>query len=200
MKEDTKIGVGRGAKAGRVRRPMPRRARRGLIGVMLGVIVVAIAAGIALAMFGRTTGSISTQGVQATVTTLEAEIRRSFNNARQYSAEAYEDFLAVRMPDTAIRGAAGSEEIRTPWGGEITAGGGTTIGTSAASNDRFWIRINDLPRSACIELAETFLESSRVVEVRTGDTAPGTVRANRAALETGCDGGDNDGVGIVFRG
>lgn len=192
--------AGREKRAGRVRRPLPRRARRGLIGVMLTVIVMAIAVGIALAIFGRSTAGIDTQGVQTALTALEGEIRRSFANARTYSAEDYHDFLAVRMPENAVRGAEGSEEIRTPWGGEITAGGGTTVGTSAANATRFWIHIADLPRSACITLAETYLDRSTVVEIRTGDTAPGTVRANRAAIETGCDGGDNDGVGIVFRG
>lgn len=181
-------------------RPWPRRGRRGMINIILMVIVLAIAAGIAIGIFNRSTAGLETQVVQTAVTTLEGEIRRSFANAREYSDEDYEDFLAPRMPENVVRGAAGSETISTPWGGAITAGGGDTIGTSDESPNRFWIRIAGLPRSACLTIAESFLDRSTVVEVRTGDTAPGTARADRAAIETGCDGGDNDGVGIVFRG
>lgn len=191
---------GNGTDAARPRRRWPRRDRRGLIGAMLTVVLVGIALGIALAIFGQINASVNTQGVQTTVSALEAEIRRSFANAREYTDEAYEDFLAVRMPENSVRGAEGSEEIITPWGGEITAGGGATIGTSADSPNRFWIRISDLPREACITIAESFLDRSSVVEVRTGDSAPGTVRATRAAIETGCDGDDDDGVGVVYRG
>lgn len=185
-----------GARRGR----FPRRERRGLINVMLTIAIAAIAIAAMVGIYVTANASLRTQGVGTTVASLEAEIRRSFANERQYTDEDYHDFLAVRMPENAIRGAEGDETIVTPWGGEIEAGGGATVGTSADSPNRFWIRIPDLPRSACIALAESFLNRSTVVEVRTGDTAPGTVRADRAAIETGCDGGDNDGVGIVFRG
>lgn len=195
-----------GAYAARRRgRRWPRRKRRGLIGVLLTVIVLAIAAGIALAIFGRSAASLDTQVVQTAVTTLEGEIRRSFASAREYSAEDYQDFLAPRMPENVRRGAAGSEEIRTPWGGEITAsGGGTgagTFGTAAASPNRFWIYIEDLPRSACLTIAESFLERSTVVSVHVGDTlanARTNAVANRADINTQCS--DPDGVGILFRG
>ena len=201
MTHETLNRAGSEAGAAHARRPWPRRSRRGLMGTMLTVVVIGIALGIALAVFGRIQASINTQTVQTTVTSLESEIRRSFANAREYTNEAYHDLLAVRMPENAVRGAEGSEDIITPWGGEITGGGGATVGTSATSANRFWIYVAGLPRSACITLAESFLDRSTVVEVRTGDTAAGTTtRANRAAIETGCNGGDNDGVGVVFRG
>ena len=33
---------------------------------------------------------------------------------------------------------------------------------------------------------------------RVGNMAPGSVAGDRAAIEAGCDGGDDDGVGMVF--
>lgn len=91
-----------------------------------------------------------------------------------------------------------SGNILTPWGGAVTAGGGPTVGLDADARDRFWIRVNGLPRDACISVANLFVEDSPALEVRVGDTAPGAVAADRAAIEAGCDGGNNDGVGMVF--
>lgn len=200
MTHETSMRPGKAPQGAAARLPWPRRERRGLIGMMLSVVLVGVILVVALAVFARVNASMNTQTVQTTVSALESEIRRSFANARTYTNEDYHDFLAVRMPENAIRGAEGAEDIITPWGGEVTAGGGTTIGTSAASANRFWIRIAGLPREACITLAESFLDRSTVVEVRIGDAAPGVAHDNRADIETACNGGDNDGVGIVYRG
>ncbi|WP_419738564.1 type 4 pilus major pilin [Ruegeria sp.] len=194
-----KQGPRQGARQGSGR-PWPRRARRGLANVLLTVAIVAIALVFLIGIYTSINSSIRTQTVQTGLTSLESEIRRSFANAPEYSDEAYHDFLAPRMPENLQRGDDGDEEIITPWGGEIEAGGGTTVGTAEDSPNRFWIHVAELPRDTCITLAESFLNRSSVVSVHVGDTAPGTAVENREAIETNCDGGDNDGVGIVFRG
>ena len=185
------------------RRPWPRRNRRGLANVLLTVAIVAIVLVFLIGIYVTVNSSIRTQTVQTTLTSFEAEIRRSFANRREYTNEDYHDFLAPRMPANAIRGDAGDEDIITPWGGEITAGGGATPGTSTDSPNRFWIRIQNLPRDACITIAESFLERSTVVSVNVGgDSTNATFTATNTntLIETNCDGGDDDQVAIVFRG
>lgn len=181
-------------------RAWPRKARRGLANVLLTVAIVAIVLVFLIGIYTTVNSSIRTQAVQTTLTSLEAEIRRSFANAPQYTAEAYHDFLAPRMPRNAQRGAEGAEDIVTPWGGAITAGGGNRPGAAAASPNRFWILVADLPREACISIAESFLNRASIVRVQAG--AENALRAvsERAGIERACDGGDDDAVGIVFRG
>lgn len=183
------------ARAGR-RRQLPRRERRGLINVMLTIAIAAIVIGAMIGIYVTAQGSLRTQSLQTTVTALKTEIDRTFANRREYTNEDYHDFLAPRMPSNAVRGAAGSETIVTPWGGAIEAGGGTTVGTSASSANRFWIDVEDLPRSACITFAESLLERTDIITVSVDGTATGT----NALIETNCDDADDNDVEIVFRG
>ena len=187
------------------RKPWPRRARRGvgIFQVILGLAVGAIVIAGAVGLYSSTTGSIRAQAVQTTVAALEAEIRKAFANQREYTDEDYEDFVAPRMPSSAIRGAAGSEEIITPWGGEITASGGTTIGADNDSPDRFWIRIDELPRDACIAVAETFLDRRDVWGLDPDGTFAAMATQPTVTLttiETACDDANDNDIGIVFRG
>ncbi len=184
-----------GAPGGR-RRPLPRRERRGLINVMLTVAIAAIVVGAMIGIYVTIQSSVRTSSVQTTVTALESEIRRAFANRREYATGDYHDFLAPRMPSNAVRGAAGSETIVTPWGGEIEAGGGGTAGTAAASPDRFWIVVNDLPRDACITVAEALLDRTNIISVSVDGTATGT----NVLIETNCDDADDNTVQIVYRG
>ena len=184
------------AAAGGRRRPFPRRERRGMINVMLTIAIAAIVIGAMIGIYVTSQASLRTQNLVTTVTALKTEIERAFANRREYTDEDYHDFLAPRMPANAQRGAAGAETIVTPWGGAIEAGGGATVGTSAASPNRFWIDIEELPRSACIAFAESFLERTDVEEVSVDGTATGTL----TLIETNCDDADENDVEIVFRG
>ena len=186
-----------GAAAGdRYRHPFPRRKRRGMINVMLTVAIAAIVVGAMIGIYTTVQSSMRTSSVQTTVTSLESEIRRAFANRREYAAGDYHDFLAPRMPSNAVRGDAGDEIIVTPWGGEIEAGGGATVGTAAASPNRFWIDVQDLPRDACITIAEGLLDRRSIFSVSVDGTATGT----NVLIETNCDDADDNDVEIVFRG
>ena len=178
------------------RRPFPRRERRGMINVMLTIAIAAIVIGAMIGIYVTSSASLRTSNVQTTVTALAAEIKRAFANRREYATGDYHDFLAPRMPSNAQRGAAGSEIIVTPWGGEIEAGGGDTVGTSAASPNRFWIDVQDLPRAACITIAEGLLDRADIVSV----SVDGTAVTTNVLIETNCDDADDNDVEIVFRG
>ena len=182
--------------AGGRRRPFPRRERRGMINVMLTIAIAAIVIGAMIGIYVTSSASLRTSNVQTTVTALSAEIKRAFANRREYATGDYHDFLAPRMPANAQRGAAGSEIIVTPWGGEIEAGGGATVGTAAASPNRFWIDVQDLPRAACITIAEGLLDRADIVSV----SVDGTAVTTNALIETNCDDADDNDVEIVFRG
>ena len=185
------------AAAGGRRRPFPRRERRGMINVMLTIAIAAIVIGAMIGIYVTSSASLRTSNVQTTVTALSAEIKRAFANRREYATGDYHDFLAPRMPANAQRGAAGSEIIVTPWGGEIEAGPGTTVGTSsAASPNRFWIDVQDVPRAACITIAEGLLDRTDIVSV----SVDGTAVTTNALIETNCDDADDNDVEIVFRG
>ena len=167
------------------------------------VAIVAVVLVFLIGIYVTVNGSIRTQAVQTTLTSFEAEIRRAFANAREYSDEDYHDILATRMPTNAIRGDAGDEVIITPWGGTIEAGGGNTPNTSADSPNRFWIVINDLPRDACISIASSYLDRRDVLAI----DADGTFAAVTAAIDDtladiddDCDDANDNDIAIVFRG
>ena len=137
--------------------------------------------------------------VRLLVGSMWAVVRQDLRDRPELGDEYFRDVLAGRvrvMWEAADRQLSGN--ILTPWGGAATAGGGSTVGLDAGARDRFWTRVDGLPRDACISVANLFVEDGPALEVRVGDTAPGTVAADRAAVETGCDGGDDDGVGMVF--
>lgn len=183
------------------RRPLPRRERRGMINVMLTIAIAAIVIGAMLAIYTQSGTSLRTQETQTTLTAFVAEIRRSFANARQFTNENYETILASRMPSNALRGAAGNEVLVTAWGGVITASGGTTVGTDANHNTQFWIRVDDLPQSACETIATAFLNRRDVTQVATGSAGTVAAVTDRAGIEDGCDATtDDNSVGVVFRG
>ena len=188
--------AGGAAAGGRYRRPFARRERRGMINVMLTVAIAAIVVGAMIGIYTTVQSSMRTSSVQTTLTSLESEIRRAFANRREYAVGDYHDFLAPRMPSNAVRGDAGDEIIVTPWGGVIEAGGGATVGTAAASPNRFWIDVADLPRDACITIAEALLDRRSIVSV----SVDGTATATNVLIEANCDDADDNDVEIVFRG
>ena len=189
--------AGGAATGGRYRHPFPRRSRRGMINVMLTVAIAAIVVGAMIGIYTTVQSSMRTSSVQTTLTSLESEIRRAFANRREYAAGAYHDFLAPRMPSNAVRGAAGAEVIETPWGGRITAGPGATVGTTtAAAANRFWIDVADLPRDACITIAEALLDRRSIFSV----SVDGTATTTNVLIEANCDDADDNDVEIVFRG
>ena len=189
------------------KRPWPRRNRRGfgLGGAVLAIVIGAIILSATFAIFNQTNTNFRTQETMTRVGLVESELRRSYANAANFDSGTLEDIVRSAMPRNALQGTTGDEDIVTPWGGHITAGAGTTVGTTGtASPNRFWIRIEGLPISACQAIAEAHLNNSGVLNVHAKDTAGGTFAAaitSRANIETNCDGaGDNNQVGIVFRG
>ena len=138
--------------------------------------------------------------VQCLVGTMWAVVREDFGEGHLEPGDEYiRDVLATRvrlMWESADLQRSGT--LRTPWGGAVTAGGGATVGLDADACDRFWIRVDGLPRVACISVANAFVADSPALEVRVGDRPPGAIVADRAAIEAGCDGGRDDGVGMVF--
>ncbi len=179
----------------------PRRSRRGLINVLLTVAIIAAATIGILSIYNQVSTSISSGSTMNLFNAMEAEIRRAYASASQYSGDI-DEFIEASLPSASLNGTGSSRSIVTPWGGDVTAGGGTTPGTDGASTNRFWIRANALPERACEALAQSFLGLSSVEAVRTGDdvTASGSARTTSDAIATGCDGGDNDQVAVVFRG
>ena len=186
------------------RRPMPRRARRGLINVLLTVAIVAVVLVGILALYGQINTSVRTQSTQSILTIAEAELRRIYASQPQYAANLTPGLLSV-MPTNAIRGLAAARTIVTPWGGGVFAGGAAVVdldGTGTASNDRFYITVLLLPEAACEALAQAYLNRANVVSVNVegAGTAAITARADVAAILTECDNNDINAVGIVFRG
>ncbi len=187
-------------------RPIPRRTRRGLVNVVLTMAITAVVIVAILAMYGGLATSMRTQVVQTHLATAEARIREIYTNQPQYEANLTL-VLWSAMPSNAIQGTGGSRKIVTPWGGEIFAGGGATPknnGTGAVSPNRFYITVLNLPERACETLAQSYLGRSDVVAVYvkgSGDFgAKPTASASPGTIQTGCDGGDDDRIAIVFRG
>ena len=186
------------------RRPMPRRARRGLINVLLTVAIVAIVLVGILALYGQINTSVRTQTTQSILTIAEAELRRVYASQAEYDANLTAILFSV-MPTNAIRGTLANRDIVTPWGGEVFAGGGGTPdlnGTGTVSPNRFFITVLGLPEAACEALAQAYLNRANVVSVNVegAGTAATTARANTAAIVGECDGDENDVIAIVFRG
>lgn len=181
-------------------------AKRRWLQIALALATVALAATAAFWVGGQAARAVEDreQGkarhVQLLVGSMWAVTRHDFRDGHLEPGDGYfRDVLAGRvrvMWDAADRQRSGS--ILTPWGGAVTAGGGPTVGLDTGARDRFWIRVDGLPRDACISVANLFVEESPALEVRVGDMAPGAVAADRAAIEAGCDGGRDDGVGMVF--
>lgn len=184
------------------RRRMPRRSRRGLINVLLTVAIVAgVILGI-IQIYAQVNGSIRTQTVQSTLTTAESEIRRLYSARPQYDGNIT-PVIEAAMPDNALAINGAVRTIVTPFGGVITAGGGATVGTTTtASNNRFWLRVNELPESACETVAASYLDRDNVVAVRVAATnaVPTDPMADLAEIGTDCTNADVNTVGIVFSG
>ena len=201
----TRITTHINARHGARRRPLPRRARRGLINVLLTVAIVAIVLVGILALYGQINTSVRTQATQSIMTIAEAELRRVYASQTTYEA-ALTPILFSVMPTNAIRGAGATRTIVTPWGGGVFAGGGPTPdvdGTGTATADTFYITVLLLPEAACEALAQAYLNRSNVVSVNpegTAATMPIVGRLTPTLIQTECDGGDDDKIAIVFRG
>ena len=193
------------ARHGARRRAMPRRARRGLINVLLTVAIVAIVLVGILALYGQINTSVRTQSTQSILTIAEAELRRIYASQVEYEA-ALTPILFSVMPTNAIRGAGVLRTIVTPWGGGVFAGGGATVdldGTGTATADRFYITVLLLPEAACEALGQAYLNRSNVFAVHvegTAATAALVAQTTPTAIQLECDGGDDDKIAIVFRG
>ncbi len=180
---------------------LPRRARRGLINVLLTVAVIAAAMIGILAIYNQVNTSISTSSVQNLVTTMEAEIRRAYASAPQYTGDI-DEFIEASLPSSALNGEGADREIVTPWGGAVQAGGGTTPGTDTDSPNRFWILVAGLPERACESLANAFLDLSSVQAIQTGTGRRGNLaaRTDSDEISDGCAAADNNRVAVIFRG
>ena len=200
----TRITTHINARHGPRRRPMPRRARRGLINVLLTVAIVAIVLVGILSLYGQINTSVRTQTTQSILTIAEAELRRVYANQTTYDANLTAILFSV-MPSNAIRGAGATRDIVTPWGGEVFAGGGIVPdldGTGLANVNRFFITVFGLPEAACEALAQAYLNRSNVVAVHVegAGTAAITAQTTAAGIVGECDGAENDVIAILFRG
>ena len=90
--------------------------------------------------------------------------------------------------------------IVAAYGEEITAGGGTNIGVASVSQDHFWIRADDLSRTACLRTATHFLAVEQVQEVRVADTVLRPSLRFDSNIQEICRRSGDNAVGVVFRG
>ena len=188
----------------------------GIFGYMLGAAVAAVALLGLVTLFQGVMTSQRTQTVMNTLAVMESSIRRAHANLPRYEAELTAGLLS-QVPSSSVQdghgampgASADTRRIVTPWGGFIYAGGGATVdldgtGTPAAgSPNRFYITVLDLPEAACEAIAKGYLNNSSVVSVAAegaAATAATTAQTTGAAIDAECDGGDDDKVGIVFRG
>lgn len=202
--------------AGAAQRPMeragfPRRSRRGIsiFGVVLGVAVAAVVSLALVAAYQGVVTSTRSQATLNTLTVMEATIRRSFANRPEFEdGGALQGVSISAVPSNAIQGAGNNRDIVTPWGSEITTGAGDIIGTDAASPNRFWILVSDVPEEACEAIGAAYLDRADVIGVDADGTWAAMTAAVAAAhdtvdeINTSCDdtAGDIEDVGIVFRG
>lgn len=193
----------------RGRLKIPPRAQRGIsiFAVILGVAVTAFVALGLVSAFQGTVTNTRTQNVLNTLTIMETTIRTSFANRPQFEAGgALEGISISAVPANAIQGTGATRDIVTPWGGEITTGAGNVIGTDTASNNRFWIRVQDLPEAACERIGSAYLDRSDVIGVDADGTFAAMTATIVAAHDTvdeindSCTQGDAEEIGIVFRG
>ena len=200
---------------GRNRRRFPRRAHRGIsiFPVILGIAVAAVAISYLVSVYQGALTNTRTQTTLNTVLIMDTSIRRSYANLPQFEANLTGGLWSA-VPASAIQGTGNNRRIVTPWGGQIFAGGGDAPGdngTGSASNNRFYISILGLPEDACETIAAAFLNRSDVVGLDVEGTAAASfTRVNTTAqiqafdtvseINTACDGGDDDKIGIVFRG
>ena len=178
----------------------------GIYGVMMGVAIVAVALLGMVGLFQGVMTSQRTQSVMHTLSVMETTIRRSYANQPNFDANLTPGVWS-HVPRGAIQGTGTGRTVVTPWGGGIFAGGGATVdldGTgSTTPANRFYITILGLPEAACETIGKAYLNNSSVVSVAaegTAGTAPTTPQTTAADIDTECDGGDDDAVGIVFRG
>ncbi|MYE10490.1 MAG: hypothetical protein F4X99_02275 [Gammaproteobacteria bacterium] len=174
-------------------RRFPRRKRRGLVNVMLTVAIAGFVIIAMLAIFATVRDGLRASETRTTLTQLEQSIRTLFSNSPQYENEDYHTLLWSQMPGNAQRD-QGGRSLVTAWGRPITAGGGATPGTTANSGNRFWIQANNLPESACINIAKGYLGRNDVFQVHVDGANSTTV----GAIATNCE--DEAHVAIVFRG
>lgn len=178
-----------------------------IFGYMLAALAAALAA---LAIVGAFQGVMTNQRTQTvlnTMTVIESTVRRSFANRPQFEGGgALQGVSVSAVPTTAIRGTGTGREIVTPWGANITTGAGTTIGTDTAHNTSFWILVSDVPEEACETIGAAHLDRSDVIGVDADGTWAAMTATVAGAHDTvaeinaSCNGGDDDDVGIVFRG
>ena len=179
----------------------------GIFGVMLGAVVTAFAL---LGLVSVFQGVMTNQRSQTTLNTMsviEATARRTFANLPNFEAgEALHDIAVSAVPTTAVQG---TDSIVTPWGGSIVVGPGDTPTATltstapAASPNRFYIVVQELPEAACVTVASAYLNRVDVV----GIDADGTFAAVTAAVDdtvadivSDCDDADDNDIAVVFRG
>ena len=206
-------------------RPWPRRNRRG-VGVFGVILGIAVTAGAILGLIALYQGAVNNTRTQTTLNTaliMDTSIRRAYANLPQFEDELTAGLLSavpsssVQNGHTASPGGLPTGEGRrivTPWGGFMFAGGGDTPdddGSGAASPNRFYISILNLPETACEAIAAAFLNRPDVVGLvveGAGGTAFTQVNTATqiqafdtvAEINDECNGGDDDKVAIVFRG
>ena len=179
----------------------------GIFGYMLGAVAGAL---VLLQLVSIFQGVMTNQRSQATLNTMsviETTARRTFANLPNYEAgEALHDIAISSVPTSAVQG---TDSIVTPWGGSIVVGPGATPAatltatTPAASPNRFYIIVEELPDSACETVASAYLNRSDVVGIDADGTwgaVTGAVDDSVADITADCDDDDDNDIAIVFRG
>lgn len=201
----------RKTQSGDAKRLWPRRRRRGvsLFSTILAVAVgAAVIGGLGATAVGVQT-NIRAQNTVQLMNTVEAKIRETYATLPQFDANLTDVALSA-MPSNAVQTQSSNDVIVNPWGGLITAGGGATAGTGAASGDRFWVTVAGLPMAACETIAQAYLNNETVVGIEvlgdaTDDFSAMTSGTAIEAFDTAaeivaeCDGGSDDRVAVVFR-
>jgi len=179
-------------------RKVPRRQRRGAMGLIGTFLSVGVGILIIVAAFSLYRSVLDTYRVtQLTMQTgqMIGSIQRAYANSPSYDSGSLVAVLdgGDDIPAAARRVASnGDVSIQTPYGGAITFAGD-------GGND-LTVVLNDLPQGACEKFLEGFIglgsSSTDLGSVTVGTTAM-TMPLGRVAIATGCVTGTND-VTLVY--
>ncbi|GGF99268.1 MULTISPECIES: PulJ/GspJ family protein [Cysteiniphilum] len=164
-----------------------------LIGVLLAIVVGAIATVIVIAYYGNVEESRKASEMQQAIATMSSNI----NSMAQATDGSYLGLTAQTVINSGdvvsslIKGAAGAQVIGTSW---YAGNHNSTIDVAPANgNTQFTVTLNQIPKEACSKIGRYFLGKNSQ-----GVSGNGQAAATGPDLATACAQNDPASLAITF--
>lgn len=168
--------------ARKTRRPFPRRARRGVIQILLMAAVAMIVIVIIFQMFNAGISVTRSMSLNTQIAQITSTVDRVYQNRGDFPTSDITDNIITRgkFTGSSVQGTAPNRTLVSPYSTNMTV-------TGAGGRD-YVIAIAEIPVEACAGLLETYIGDSTNID---GIAVEGTALAlpiDGPAIDTACSG------------